>query len=183
MKFLKPGIVLFIVGLLAAAALGFTNEFTKDKIEAQRKEKRDNAMSDIIPEAVSFEDDGTGKFYWAIGQDGEKIGGIVFAYPNGFGGPVETIVGIGFDQTVRGVRMGSHTETPDLGSRGGEPEFYEQFTGVSTEAPIVVIKVGTPKDNEILAISGATVTSKGMTAGVTEAIEIFKTKGGSNENN
>ncbi len=179
LKFMKPGLVLFIVGVLAAAALGFTNEVTKDQIEAQRKAKRDAAMADIIPEAASFEDDGTGKFFWAIGEGGDKIGGIVFAYPNGFGGPVETIVGIGFDKTIKGVRMGSHQETPDLGSRGGEPDFYKQYDGLSAEEPVNVIKVGTPSGNEIVAISGATITSKGMTSGVNEAMETFKSKGGS----
>lgn len=178
MKFLKPGLVLLIVGVLAAAALGFTNEITKKTIEEQRIAAREAAMKVIIPEAKSFEETEDPKYYWAKDADGTVIGAIVFTYPNGFGGPVEVITGVGVDGTVKGVRMGNHTETPDLGSRAKNPEFYEQYTGKSTEQPIVVIKIGEPKENEIIAITGATVTSNAMTSGVMEAIEIFNQKGG-----
>lgn len=179
MKFFKPGLVLLVVGILAAAALGFTNEITKEQIEAQREAARNAAMSAIIPEASGFEATEDPKFFWAKDADGGVIGAIVFTYPNGFGGPVEVITGVGVDGTVKGVRMGNHSETPDLGSRAKNPEFYEQYAGLSTEEEIVVIKIGSPVGNQIHAISGATVTSNAMTAGVMEAIEIFKQKGGS----
>lgn len=178
MKFFKPGLVLLVVGILSAAALGFTNEITKEQIEAQRNNARTTAMKAIIPDAASFEVTENDRFFWAKDASGENIGAIVFTYPNGFGGPVEVITGIGLDGTVRGVRVGSHTETPDLGSRATQPEFYEQYAGLSTGEPIVVIKIGEPSGNEILAISGATVTSNGVTEGVAEAIRIFQEKGG-----
>lgn len=178
MKFLKPAIVLLVVGVIAAAALGFTNEATKDIIEKQRADARNSAMKAIIPEAEAFEQIGETKVYNAKDGAGNIVGGIVFTYPNGFGGPVEVITGVGTDGTVKGVRIGSHTETPDLGSRATEPKFYEQFAGLSTSKDIVVIKVGTPGDNEIAAISGATVTSNGVVEGVKEAIKIFSEAGG-----
>ncbi|MDO4754047.1 MAG: RnfABCDGE type electron transport complex subunit G [Bacillota bacterium] len=178
MKFLKPGLVLFIVGVLAAAALGFTNEITKDTIAAQRENSRNAAMKEIIPEAGSFEQTDDEKFFLAKDASGQTIGAIVFTYPNGFGGPVEVITGLGMDGTIKGVRVGSHTETPDLGSKATQPEFYEQFTGLSMSEPIQVIKIGEPNGNQIHAISGATVTSSGVTDGVMQAIEIFHSKGG-----
>lgn len=178
MKFFKPGLVLFIVGILAAVALGFTNEITRDTIAAQRENARNLAMKAIIPEAASFEATEDTKFFYAKDASGEIIGAIVFTYPNGFGGPVEVITGLGLDGVVKGVRVGSHTETPDLGSKSTEPEFYEQYTGLSMSEPIKVIKIGEPNGNEIHAISGATVTSNGVTDGVMEAIEIFRSKGG-----
>ncbi len=178
MKFFKPAIVLLVVGIVAAAALGLTNEATKDIIEKQRSDARTAAMKAIIPEAQTFEQVGDSKVYLAKDETGNLVGGIVFTYPNGFGGPVEVITGVGVDGTIKGVRVGSHTETPDLGSRATEPAFYEQFSGLDAGSDIVVIKVGIPGENEILAISGATVTSNGVVDGVKEAIKIFAEVGG-----
>lgn len=178
MKFFKPGLVLLIVGILAAVALGFTNEITKDTIAAQRENARTLAMKAIIPEAERFEATEDAKFFEAKDASGEVIGVIIFTYPNGFGGPVEVITGLGVDGKIKGVRIGSHTETPDLGSRATQPEFYEQYSGLSMSEPIQVVKIGEPSGNEVHAISGATVTSNGVTDGVMQAIEIFRSKGG-----
>ena len=41
--------------------------------------------------------------------------------------------------------------------------------------PIEVIKAGNPADNQIKAISGATITSKAVTSGVNDAIKVFDT--------
>ncbi|MDO4794112.1 MAG: FMN-binding protein, partial [Filifactor alocis] len=39
-----------------------------------------------------------------------------------------------------------------------------------------VIKSGTPGENDVLAISGATITSNAVTLGVNAAIDVFNTK-------
>lgn len=177
LKFLKPALTLLIFGALAAMALGFTNEMTKDRIAALRAEAGESFMRAIMPEAESFKEannpdaDGEEKVYFARIGD-EIIGMVVFATPNGFGGPIEVITAIDRDRTIRGVRLGTNSETPNLGTMAGEPEFYEQFTGLSIDTLPVVVK-SEPKDGEILAISGATITSEGMTTGVHRAIELY----------
>lgn len=180
MKFLKPGLILLLISALAAAALGFTNEVTKGPIAEQRQLARDEAMKAIIPDAANFEEVEPAKYYRAMDADGNMIGAVVFTFSSGFGGNIEVITGLSLDGEVLGVRMGNHSETPNLGSRAKEPEFYNQFTGLSYEEEIVLIKVGEPEGNEVHAISGATVTSKGMIKGVEDAIEYFKQKEGLN---
>ena len=45
-------------------------------------------------------------------------------------------------------------------------------------SPVKVIKNGTPADNEIVAITGATITSQAVTDGVNEAVRAIKEIGG-----
>lgn len=177
LKFLRPALTLLVFGALAAMALGFTNELTKDRIAQLRAEAGESFMRAIMPDAESFEEtknpdsEGEEKVYFAK-DGGEIVGMVVFAKPNGFGGPIEVITAIDHERVIKGVRLGTNTETPNLGTMAGEPEFYEQYTGLSIDTIPVVVK-SEPKEGEILAISGATITSEGMTTGVRRAIELY----------
>ena len=77
------------------------------------------------------------------------------------------------DGTVSGVSIGSHEETAGLGAKAAEPEFYEQFAGKPADGSLSVIKNGTAGESEILAISGATITSKGITDAVNTAVGCY----------
>ena len=63
----------------------------------------------------------------------------------------------------------THTETPGLGARATEPEFYEQFAGIGSQNLALADQGG-----KVNAISGATITSQGVVAGVREGLQLFK---------
>ena len=63
----------------------------------------------------------------------------------------------------------SMSETPGLGAKSTQPEFINQYSGLSEG--ISVIKNAAPSGNEIAAISGATITSKAVTKCVNTALE------------
>jgi electron transport complex protein RnfG len=72
---------------------------------------------------------------------------------------------------LAGIGITTHSETPGLGARAKtEPSFRAQFKGISVNKPVKV----RPEGGEIDALSGATVTSKGVCAGVASSIEIYK---------
>ena len=82
---------------------------------------------------------------------------------------------VGIDATtnqVSGINVVSNSETPGLGAKATDPSFSDQYKGKPTEA-LSVIKNGTPGDTEIIAISGATITSSAVTDGVNAAIEVY----------
>jgi electron transport complex protein RnfG len=98
---------------------------------------------------------------------GNHVGYVIKTLPGGYGGPLEVIVGITLDGTINGVRVGNHQETPGLGAKAKTVEFYGQYDGLSVGSPVEVIKVDvTSGNNEIKAISGATITSVAVTNGV-----------------
>ena len=77
------------------------------------------------------------------------------------------MVGISKDGKITGVEIGNHSETPGLGSKATEPMFKNQYVD---------------KDNEISAMSGATITSNGVTSGVNAAMKIYNEKLSGNDN-
>jgi electron transport complex protein RnfG len=177
--------VLLIVCAIAAALLGYTNEITAEKIQEQLIKASDEARKAVLADADEFEqvDDSTfskiksnEKYNLVTEIYTAKTGGNIMGYaikvaPKGYGGAVEIVVGVTTDGTLQGIKVGSNNETPGLGKNAATPKFQEQFSGKSWDNPINVIKSGTPKDNEISALSGATITSRAVTIGVNQALE------------
>ena len=63
-------------------------------------------------------------------------------------------------------------ETPGLGQKVTNTSFWEQFKGKSGEISVSRTEAG--KD-EVLAITGATISTKSVVASVNEALKIFDT--------
>ena len=91
---------------------------------------------------------------------------------NDYGGKIEITVGINMDGRVEGVQIGEHSETPGLGAKIIEETFTNQYNGKEIENPISVTK-NEPGDQEIQAISGATVSSHAVNDGVNLAAQYF----------
>ncbi len=186
--YIKLAGVLLLVCAIAAALLGYTNEITYNRIQEQLVKASDEARKAVLPDADAFEklDDSTFstiksnvKYNFVTEVYTAKAGGNVIGYavkvaPKGYAGAVEVVVGITTDGTTKGIKVGNNTETPGLGKNAATPKFQEQFSGKVWGNPINVIKSGTPKDNEIAALSGATITSRAVTVGVNQALEAAK---------
>ena len=175
-EIVKPAIVLLLIAAVAAALLGFISEVTAAPIAAQEQKTLNEGMMAVMPEASSFEEL----------TDAEKSGTITAVYqadnggyvittaPGGFGGAVNTMVGIGADGVITGVRVTGHAETPGLGAKATEPAFYEQFTGKA--GTVSVTKDG----GEIVPITSATITSRTVCDGTQEALDWVAANGGAN---
>ena len=69
--------------------------------------------------------------------------------------------------TIKGISFYEHKETPGLGARIEEPEWRAKWNGIhsyddSGEVATGVTKAGNSKDNWVDGISGATLTSRGV---------------------
>ena len=163
-------IVLGLITLICALLLGFINQVTAPQIAANQTETRNLAMAEIIPGA-EFTDlettvDGeipiTGVYEAVVG--GETVGYCVEVVPSGFGGGLTMIVGINADGTVAGAKVNSHAETPGLGAKS-QSDWIDQFAGAAADGSLAVTKDG----GTITPITGATITSRAVTAGVNTA--------------
>ena len=171
--------VLFVITAVVSLMLAFSNMVTADKIAQNTKKAENEARIAVMPEATEF------KFFRSYREGvvteiqhaikgGEKIGWCVSVAPNGYGGAIEFIVGIDSEFKTTGIKIVNMSETPGLGAKAGEENFSSQFDGKNASNGLSVIKSGTPKDNEILAISGATVTSTAIKEGINAAVEAIK---------
>ena len=86
------------------------------------------------------------------------------------------------DSKITGVEIGNHSETPGLGSKATEPIFKNQYVDKDVSNSLLVVKGSANNDNEISAISGATITSNGVTSGVNAAMKIYNEKLSGNDN-
>lgn len=83
----------------------------------------------------------------------------------GYGGDIRFAMGIKLDKTVNGISFLSISETAGLGMKAVEDDFKNQFAGKKADH-IVYTKNGASADNEIDALSGATITTNAVTNGV-----------------
>ena|SRR3712207_1546676 len=180
----KIGMTLLAFSAIAAGLLAGTNQMTAPKIAILNEKASNEARMAVLPEAKEFKLIDAGKYKAAgaetvrevfEGTDGSGTAGYTIkAAPSGYGGEVEITVGISKDGKIKGVSIGNNSETPGLGAKSADPAFNGQYKEKDAK-PIEVIKAGTPSENQIKAISGATITSKAVTGGVNDAIKVFDT--------
>ncbi len=163
--------------------LALGNMATAERIELLKIEAQNNARQAVMPsveyfeEVVLSEEDknnyrALSEVYVAMKAD-NKIGYTIGVAPSGFNGPIEIMVGIDSQGVVTGINIVRHQETPGLGSKIVQDDFKDQYTQ-KAHTPLRIIKSGQPKDDEILAISGATISSEAVKDGVNLAAIVFK---------
>ena len=89
----------------------------------------------------------------------------------GFGGDLNLIVGIDPEnETLVGIGVTTHKETPGVGSKVTEEFFGKQFIGLSLDKNFAVKADGGVID----AVSGATISSRASCEAVKRGIELYK---------
>lgn len=162
-------LVLTIIAVVAGSLLAFANSITEEPIARQNMERAHGALMELFPEADDFVEipltDGDELLSAYTAQKaGQPVGYAVTVAAHGYAGPIEVITGANTDISLRGIRTGGSDfkETEGLGSRVKEPAFTNQFAGKTP--PLLLGK-------EIEGISGATVSSSAVVAGVNQASE------------
>ena len=124
-------------------------------------------------------------------KEGNELGYALPYEGNGFQGKIRLMVGVTNDLgKVVGLRVLEQVETPGLGTKivtdpsdKANPEWFPgQFNGVITSPLITVVKNAKPsKDSEIMAITGATISSKAVVDIINSGIkELRSLKGEAN---
>jgi len=167
---IKLTATLLIICVVVAGLLGAVNSITGPIIAQAKWEKTMAAMAEVLaadeykPVENAQLPDKVTAVYEAVAA-GEVIGYTVEVSPNGFGGAIAMVVGVDKEGVVTGVSVISHTETSNIGTKVvNDPAVLARFEGLHAE---ITVNSG---DNRFDAVSGATVSSKGVTAGVNAAL-------------
>ena len=189
---LKVAGTLTVIALVVAALLGVVNNVTKDKIAEQDAENTRIAMSAVAPEGSEFGDkmDISDAVAAATSAQGGKIvemypmtnggadaGYVVKVSASGSQGTITMMVGVDANKAITGISVISHSETSGIGTKvvGNEPNsagvpVLDQFVGMSGSGSLVVGK-------NVIAVSGATVSTKGITMGANAALAAVEALG------
>lgn len=186
---LKDALVLCLITLVAAVLLGFVNEMTKDRIAQQKAEKKEAAYREVYPEAASIVTDNTAvaekvqtaakllkengfesisidEAGLALDTSGELLGYVMtITTKKGYGGAITMTMGYRLDGAITGIAFVTLNETPGFGMKANEAAFKDQFVGKNA-FELVYVKTGAAAEDEIDAISGATITTKAVTGAV-----------------
>ena len=174
-SFLKPIVVLTVIAAVMAGLLGGTNLLTKDKI-AELTEANETAAIEKVIKAEKYEkgeiDYNGSKYSYTKALKGTETVGYAFSLSaNGYGGAVKAVIGIDMNGKITAVEITDvANETPGLGQNATRASFTDQFKE-KAEA-LTVVKSGA-KENEVQAVTGATITSKAVTSSVNLALELF----------
>lgn len=185
---IKLTVTLFLTCVVVAGLLGGVNAITADKIAASNWQKTVEAMSAVVadPASTNFSDameltdamtaaataaGGTLDSVYEAQVNGQAVGYAVKVVSSGSQGNIEMMVGVDTDGTVTGVSIVKNSETRGIGSKvmANEPlatgvGVLDQFVGKSAADGTLAVGVN------VDAITGATVSSRGVTAGVNAAL-------------
>lgn len=173
-----PSAVLLVICIVIPLALSLTNMITEKRIAELETENKNRTMSQLIEAedfvAVTFGNAGKGFEYYRAVNGGETTGYIFVTSDKGYGGEVSVMTAVNTDGTVKSVAiLDVSNETPGLGQNATKESFYSQYTG--KESGISLLKNGADSENnEINAVTGATVTSAAVTRAVNRALENYE---------
>lgn len=125
-------------------------------------------VSEILPEAARVE--ARGNIYIAFDADGEITGYAALGKGQGYAGPIEMLVGIDPQGNITGVKIVTQRETPGFFRLIVNEGFPDQYIGLSYQDPLRI-------DNDLDAVSGATVSAEGIAASARQAIRLVAQQG------
>ncbi len=176
MYVIRLAATLLIITAVVAVALAAVNSVTAPVIDQLNAKKTQDAIELVLPgggEVVEY-DKAANPLVSTVYKGAN--GYAVEVKPVGFDNAITMMVGVGSDGKVLGISIISHTETAGLGAvaAAGTPAgeaFRAQFVGTSGE--VLVTKDG----GQIDSITGATITSRAVSLGVTAALSCVAAMG------
>lgn len=190
---IKDTLILFVITMVAGFALGLVYDVTLPAIQERRLQAKLDAYKAVFTEATDFTEDeslnqlaqeAAGKVFEEKGltnvavdevriatdSTGNKLGYVVMATTQeGYGGAITVLVGYTMNGTVNGIEILTINETAGLGAKAAEKSFKDQYANKKV-TEFVYTKTGAAKENEIDAISGATITTSAVTGAVNAGI-------------
>jgi len=194
-NFFVLGLFLAVTGLISGLLLAVFSGIVKEPIAAAELRNTNKALEQILPpfdnqpSQDKYEIDGI-TFLGAV-RDGKLVALAASGAKKGYAGPVRALVGLELDGKIRAILITKQNETPGLGANvcarkfkktifnlfDKRPEglapnpFLDQFDGMAAKKDVTwkVKKDG----GDIEYVTGATVTSRAITALTDEIAQCF----------
>jgi electron transport complex protein RnfG len=178
---IKLGITLALFAAAACVMLAFVYSGTSNIIARRQQADLEAALKELFPDADGFSEitgiispdlSVTIESQYEARRNGEIAGAALRVSRGSYGGPIRVLVGVSAGNTITGVKILEHSDTPGLGANAASPKyyvdraagttFYGQFAGKSVDDPFEV-------RGDVQAITASTITSQAVTAAVKAA--------------
>ena len=187
-EMLKNAGILLAITVIAGFVLGAVYQITKEPIALAKEAAAMAAYREVFADAADFNElevkadalvqggiagSDIDNVFEALGSDGTLLGYVlVVTNHEGYGGDIQFSIGIANDGTTNGISILAIAETPGLGMEA-ESVLKPQYAGKNV-TQFVVTKTGAASDEQIDAISGATITTNAVTNGVNAGLYYFQ---------
>lgn len=182
---IKLGVVLLLVTAIAGGILAGVNSVTGPVIAEREKMESLSAILELFPDAndsveydeaqvaeVAASNPGITEITQVL-SDGEVLGYAITVVSGGYAGDIRTLVGVDSEGVLSGIKVLVMSETAGLGSRiVDDPAFAESFQGKGAGGSVTPAGAGAG-DDEVMMLSGATVSTNAVVKGVNEALDAF----------
>lgn len=192
---LMDAIKLLLITLIAGLALSTVYEITKAPIAEQQVIKKEKANQAVFADAAGFETDtglmdlvaGTDltalstdysgitidEISKALDSDGQLLGyNITVTTTQSYDSSLTLVFGLSKAGMIKGIEFTSLTETAGLGMKAKDAKFKDQFLNKNVTR-FTVTKIGAAAEDQIDAISGATITSRAVTNAINAGISFI----------
>ena len=154
-------LVLTIITVAAAAALAAINDVTSVQIEKINAEN----LAKGIKQVMGVDANAEFQYETIETEDGYTFyksdkGTAVKSVTNGFGGPLQVLVGFDNEGTILGYTILQHSETPGLGAKAGEWFQANNKGDIIGKNPGEVNFTVSKDGGDIDAITASTITSR-----------------------
>jgi electron transport complex protein RnfG len=179
-EMIKMVVVLTILSSFSGGLLAALKDGTKERIENQElnlvkgpavRQILEGSSNDPVADRIKIKIGDKEETIFVGVFDG-KANTVAFETTGkGFADKFGLMVAVNTDEDkIVGIGVTTHKETPGLGANAKEnPSFAAQFKGLPIDQPIKVTTDG----GSINALSGATITSRGVCAATTEALKLY----------
>lgn len=166
---IKYSVTLFLITFIVGIVLSGVNLLTRDKIAEISAQQSEEAKAQVL-DGIAFDRlaDTTLENVWRAESGSDTVGYVVNEKTSGYGGEIDMYVGLDKDFTVTGVKIVSQSETPGLGANADSEAFLSRYIGKTKGVTYSKTNAG---DNQVQALTGATITTNAVTQGVADAIE------------
>lgn len=188
---IKNTFSLMLITLIAGVLLGLVYEVTKEPIANEKQRAKEEAYKAVFADADSFDEVDIESAKEIIGEydddynadidevmtakdtAGKLIGYVLTVTDHeGYGGDIQFAMGVRMDGTLNGISFLSIGETAGLGMKATEDTFKDQFKDKKV-SKFTYTKNGSTGDDEIDALSGATITTNAVTNGVNAGLSFI----------
>jgi len=182
---IKLGLVLLLVTAVAGGILAGVNSITAPVIAERENQEKFASLLEIFAEAnefIEFESSDLSSIQTSypsivsiteVKNNGVELGYAITTKTGGYAGDITALTGINTDGTIAGMKVLVMTETAGLGSRiVDDPSFAESFEGKGVGGSVTPAGAGA-SENEVMMLSGATVSTNAVVKGVNEALNAF----------
>lgn len=163
--------VLTLLACLSGMVLSAFYQYAAPQIAQNAEHKKKLAMQEVLPDGDEFKEktDGSGEdkfvYYEALDKNGSIVGYTFEAEGMGFSDVIKVMTAVDKNaEKIVAFKVLKQSETPGLGAKIVDTDFRDKYAGLSLTEKIGVVKSQVDKkENDIVAITGATISSQAVT--------------------